>query len=156
MKNAHEALELLIWELRRAFRELADAADQHLLPLGIRAAERVFLEFLAREQDANSLSQLARKYSVSRQHIQQTLRRLPHPEWVEECADPADQRTILLRLSPQGKSIWKKIQAADREFLRRLAKRLPPGRVLAATAALRQLRSELDKTRKEISNEPSR
>ena len=148
MKSRDSALEQLIGELRRAFRELAEAADQQLRPLGIHASERAFLEFLAREQEPISLSQLARKYSVSRQHIQQTLRRLPHPEWVEEIEDPGDERTVLLRLSPKGRAAWEKIRVADRVFLDRLARRFPTEQLSAATGTIQQLRVELKTTLK--------
>lgn len=136
-------LEELLWEIRRTFRDLTEAADRELEPLGIQAADRAFLEFLAREQGPVSPSDLARKYSVSRQHIQQTLRRLPHPEWVEESADPADRRTILLSLSRSGRAAWQRIRVADRAFLGRLARRTDAKQVQAAAWLLRDLRREL-------------
>jgi DNA-binding MarR family transcriptional regulator len=133
----------LVWELRRAFRELAAAGDRELQTLGIRTRERAFLEFLAREKEPISLCGLARKYSVSRQYIHQTLRGLPHPEWVEEIPDSADSRTVLLRLSRKGKAAWEKIREVDHAFLNRLAGRLSHEGLAAATDLLRQLRREL-------------
>ena len=141
-----EALAELIWELRRAFRDLAAAAGRELQTLDLSPADRAFLEFLAREQEPVSLSDLARKHSVSRQHIHQTWRRLSHPEWVEEIPDSADRRSVRLRLSKAGRAGWKRIQAVDQAFLRRLARRLPPERVGDATGLLRQLRRELQPT----------
>jgi DNA-binding MarR family transcriptional regulator len=143
MEPRAESLEQLIWELRRAFRELAAAADRELQKIGIQAGSRAFLEFLARETEPVSLSDLARKYSVTRQHIHQTLRRLPNPEWVEQVPDPADGRTVLLRLSRKGRSAWNRIRDLDRAFLRKLAGRLSQERVVAATDLLRQVRHEL-------------
>jgi DNA-binding MarR family transcriptional regulator len=143
MKTRPESLEELIWEIRRAFRELTVAADRELRALAIEAGDRAFLEFLARETEAVSLSELARKYSVSRQHIHQTLRRLPHPEWVEEIADSADRRIVRLQLSEQGRACWERIRAVDRAFLSLLAGRLPQERVEEAAGLLRQLRREI-------------
>ena len=143
MKVRPESLEQLIWELRRAFRELAAAADRELQVLGIQARDRAFLEFLARETEPISLSELARKHAVSRQHIHQTLRRLPHPEWVEEIPDSTDQRVLRLRLSRKGRAYWDKIRVVDRAFLERLGERLPQERVVAATDLLRHLRRDL-------------
>lgn len=153
MKRRKDVLEQMIWELRRAFRELAAAADANLHPLGIQASERAFLEFLAREAVPVSLSHLARKHSVSRQHIQQMLRRLNHPEWIEEIADENDKRTILLRLSPAGQSIWKKIRAADHEALERLARQLSSKEIQLATGTIRRLRQELKNMKEEYSHE---
>jgi DNA-binding MarR family transcriptional regulator len=143
MESRAESLEQLIWELRRAFRELAAAADRELQKIGIQAGDRAFLEFLAREAEPVSLSDLARKYSVTRQHIHQTLRRLPNPEWVDEVPDATDGRTVLLRLSRKGRAAWNRIRDLDRAFLSKLAGRLSRERVAAATDLLRQIRHEL-------------
>jgi DNA-binding MarR family transcriptional regulator len=153
MKARLQCLEQLIWELRRAFRELTAAADHELQLLGIEARDRAFLEFLARESEPISLSDLARKYSVSRQHIHQTLRRLPHPEWVEEIPDSADRRAIRLRLSRQGRACWDKVRVVDRALLERLGKRLSQERVVAATDLLRHLRRELLPDKESIDEE---
>ena len=97
-------LETLTWELRRAFRDLAAAGDRALESLGIRTRDRALLEFLARESAPISLSELARKRSVSRQHIHQSLRRLSRPEWVHQRRDPIDHRNVLLSLSREGRA----------------------------------------------------
>ena len=152
MNDRMGTLEEFIWELRRTFRDLADAADQQLRVMNIQAADRALVEFLARERKPVSISQLARKYSVSRQHIQQTLRRLPHPEWIEEAADPADRRTVMLCLSRQGYAAWKRIREADGAFLNRLSRRFTKEKVRAGTDLLKQLRREL-KTAKETPND---
>jgi len=152
MKARPESLEQLIWELRRAFRDLAATADRELQTLGIQPGDRAFLEFLARETEPVSLSGLARKYAVSRQHIHQTWRRLPHPEWVEEIPDSADRRTVRLRLSRKGRAFWERVRAVDQAFLNRIVKRLSQERVVAATDLLRQLRREIP-LGKEIASE---
>jgi DNA-binding MarR family transcriptional regulator len=152
MKARTESMEVLIWEIRRAFRDLAAAADRELQELELQAGDRAFLEFLAREPEPVSLSELARKYSMSRQHIQQTLRRLPHPEWVEELPDLTDRRAIRVCLSRKGRAYWKKIRVVDREFLNRLAKNLSEERVVAATELLRQIRHRVS-PEKEIADE---
>ncbi len=143
MKSKAESLEKLIWQMRRAFRELTAAADCELQELGIRAGDRALLEFLAREAQPISLSDLARKYSLSRQHIHQTLRHLPHPGWVEETENPNDRRAVLLSLSRRGRRFWERIREADAALLTQLAARLSEDRVTAATVLLKQLRAEL-------------
>lgn len=152
MKSRAESLEQLIWEVRRVFRELAVAADRELQSIGIRAGDRAFLEFLARQTEPISLSDLARNYSLSRQHIHQRLRGLPNPEWVDEMPDPADGRTVLLRLSRKGRAQWNRIRDVDRAFLSKLAERLSQEEVAAATDLLRQLRHGLSPG-KEITDE---
>src|SRR5262245_50750309 len=78
------AIEALLWETRRLFRTLAIAADEALKPLKVTASDRALIEFLAKEPGPISLAELARKRSVSRQHIHQSLNRLKKPGWIKK------------------------------------------------------------------------
>jgi DNA-binding MarR family transcriptional regulator len=138
-----DALEGLFWETRRLFRALAAAADAALTPLGITASDRALLEFLARETDPISVADLARKRSVSRQHIHQSLNRLPNQRWVERLPDPADARSTLLRLTDEGRSLWKEVRNIDRTVLRQLARKTDTAKVEAAAKTLRAIRETL-------------
>jgi DNA-binding MarR family transcriptional regulator len=135
-------MEDLIWEVRRLFRELGQAGDVALARVGVTAAERALLEFLAKEEAPVTLSELARKRAVSRQHIHQTLSRL-NRNWVNRSHDPADARSVSISLSKEGRAFWKRIRAMDGEWLQRLEGRLTEREVLAATAALRKVREAL-------------
>ena len=138
-----DVLEGLIWETRRLFRALTEAADEALQPLGITASDRALIEFLAREPGPISLAALARKRSVSRQHIHQSLGRLRDPRWIARQPDPDDARSTLLQLTDEGRSLWKEIRAVDRAVLRRLARPLDAAKVKAATGTLHDLRRAL-------------
>jgi DNA-binding MarR family transcriptional regulator len=138
-----DAVEDLTWETRRLFRALAAAADEALQPLNITAGERALIEFLAREPEPISLAELARKRSVSRQHIHQSLRRLRRPGWIEKRADPHDARSVLLQLTKEGRSLWKQIRAVDRALLRRIAQHVDAGRARSAAQTLREMREVL-------------
>jgi DNA-binding MarR family transcriptional regulator len=137
-------LEALLWETRRLFRAAAQAADAALEPLGITAGDRALLEFLAREDAPISLSALARKRSVSRQHIHQTLARLPHAGWVTRAPDPMDARSLQLSLSPTGRAAWKKIRAADRALLQRIESELDAAALRASAETLRAVRARFE------------
>jgi len=138
-----QAVEDLIWETRRLFQALAIAADEALQPLDIGASDRALIEFLARETDPISLAELARKRSVSRQHIHQSLSRLKNPRLIERTPDPNDARSILLQLTEEGRSLWKEIRKIDYIVLRRLARDVDTARAQAATKTLRGLREIL-------------
>jgi DNA-binding MarR family transcriptional regulator len=135
-------VEELIWEIRRLFRELSQAADHALEPLGINAAERALLEFLAREAAPVSLSEIARNRAVSRQHIHQTLARLD-PRWVVRTSVPGDSRSVALGLSAAGREFWKRIRAVDRQLIARLGKQVDRADAQAAAATLHKLRATL-------------
>jgi DNA-binding MarR family transcriptional regulator len=141
-----EAIDGLIWEMRRLSRALAVAADRALAPLQITASERALIEFLARESGPISVAALARKRSVSRQHIHQSLERLHNPEWIEKSPDPDDARSALLRLTPAGKALWKEIRRVDRTVLREVARQVEPFRANAAAETLRDIRRALGGT----------
>ncbi|MFI5180968.1 MAG: MarR family winged helix-turn-helix transcriptional regulator [Thermoanaerobaculia bacterium] len=143
MNDSADRLERLCWEIRRTFRDLAAAADVELEPLGIHVGDRALLEFLAHEPAPVSLSDLARKRSVSRQHIHQALKRLPDPSWIDRLQNPVDLRTLMLRLSPKGRAFFRRVRARDAAFFERLAPRVPRAEVESATRLLRQLRREL-------------
>src|SRR4051812_48472566 len=108
-----DVVEELVWETRRLFRALSATADEALKPLHITASERALIEFLAREPRPISLAELARKRSVSRQHIHQSLHKLRNPAWIEKRPDPHDARSVLLQLTTQGRALWKQIRAID-------------------------------------------
>jgi DNA-binding MarR family transcriptional regulator len=134
--------EDLIWEVRRLFRELGRAGDAALAPLGITASERALLEFLAKEQEPVTLSEIARKRAVSRQHIHQTLSRL-NRKWIDRRNDPSDARSLSLSLSKEGRAFWTRIREVDSELLQRLERQLAAKDVRAATATLRKVREAL-------------
>jgi DNA-binding MarR family transcriptional regulator len=136
-------LETTLWETRRLFRALTLAADELLSPLGINASHRALLEFLAREGAPISLSALARKRSVTRQHIHQTLAHLPNSEWIVREGDPEDARSVLLSLSRSGRAFWKKVRAADRSLLRCLERDLDPVALRACAQTLKNVRARL-------------
>src|SRR4030095_10318802 len=94
--------ERLIWETRRLFRAAAATADEALRPLGMTASDRALIEFLARGPGPGTLAELARKRSVSRQHIHQSLARVPDRRWIEKTPDPNDARSVLLQLTDDG------------------------------------------------------
>lgn len=139
-----QSVETLVWELRRLFHALAAVADRELVPLGITAGDRALLEFLAREQAPISLAALARKRRVSRQHIHQSLARLPNQAWIAKRPDPDDARSVLLQLTRQGRLFWKQIRVVDRAVLARIGRGVNPWKVRAATATLREIRALLE------------
>ena len=143
MNSSAELLESLSGEVRRSFRDLSQAAELALDPLGVTASDRAILEFLAVQSAPVSLSELARRSSVSRQHIHQSIRRLPNSGWVESAASPDDHRVVLLRLTREGRAFWRKVRAADQRFLSRFARRFRSEELRVAISVLQRIRSEL-------------
>ena len=141
---AHQSVEALTWETRRLFRALAAAADQALAPLGLSAGDRALIEFLAREDGPITLAALARKRSVSRQHIHQSLSRIESRGWIDKRADPGDARSLLLQLTADGRRLWSRIRDVDRAILRRIARAVDERRAREAADTLRAIRAVLE------------
>jgi DNA-binding MarR family transcriptional regulator len=143
MRARSEILQSFTWELRRSFRDLAEAADAELQPLGLSVGDRALLEFLSREARPVSMAALARTYAVSRQHIQQSLRRPPMDAWVEEYTDPDDRRSVLITLNAKGRAVWKRIESVDGAFFDALAPAFTQEEIRQALQVLRKLRATL-------------
>jgi DNA-binding MarR family transcriptional regulator len=143
MRVRSATLQTFTWELRRAFRDLAEAADKALEPLGLTVGDRAMLEFLAREDRPVSMVALARTYAVSRQHIHQSMRRPPLDALIEEYADPDDRRSVLITLNSKGRGVWKRIQSADGAFFAALAPGFTQEEIQQAHQVLRKLRATL-------------
>ena len=59
------------WLVRRLFRAMADQADAYLHDAGLAAADRAVMEFLYPDLEL-TVPDIARRYQVSRQHVQVT------------------------------------------------------------------------------------
>ena len=143
VSSSIEHFRVFAWELRRSFRELAAAADEGFRPLGISVGDRAVLEFLSRERRPVSLSELARKHAVSRQHVHQAIRRLPDSAWVKISVKPNDARAVTVMLSPAGRAFWRRVQAWEEKVFLSIARSLDADEVKNATAFLRTLRASL-------------
>ena len=140
MTDPAPALERLISQVRRAFRELAAAAEGAWADLGLNAGDRAHLEHLAAAAGPRTLSALAREATVSRQHIQQGLRRLD-PALLVMGEDPADRRAVTVTLSPAGWALWQRVRERDAQVLGRLAMGLDSEQLVAAAGVLEEVRA---------------
>jgi DNA-binding MarR family transcriptional regulator len=143
MRTRPDTLQAFTWELRRSFRDLAEAADAELEPLGLSVGDRALLEFLSREDRPVAMAALARTYAVSRQHIHQSLRRPPLAALIDEFEDPEDRRSVLIALNAKGRALWKRIQAVDGAFFAALAPGFTQEEIQQAHQVLRKLRATL-------------
>jgi DNA-binding MarR family transcriptional regulator len=143
MRARSNTLQAFTWELRRSFRDLAEAADTQLEPLGLTVGDRALIEFLAREDRPVSMADLARTYAVSRQHIHHSLRRPPLDALIDEYANPDDRRSVLIALNAQGRGIWKRVQAVDEAFFLSLSPVFTQNEIQLAHQVLRKLRATL-------------
>ena len=100
------------WLIRRLFRAMADAADAYLADFGLTAAHRAVLEFLYPET-ALTVPDIARRYRVSRQHVQVTINDLLERGLVVSADNPRHKRSHLMRLTDQGQQTFARIREME-------------------------------------------
>lgn len=105
-KNPKQIYEL-IWCTRRLFQQLRATSDELLNGTGINASQRAVLEFLNQHQP-QTVSNMAREKTVSRQHIQTVVNDLLQLDLVQTQDNPAHKRSPLISMTEQGKKLFKK------------------------------------------------
>jgi DNA-binding MarR family transcriptional regulator len=97
------------WLIRRLFRAMAERADAYLRNSGLTAADRAVMEFLYPDSQL-TVPQIARRYQVSRQHVQVTANRLLEEGLLRTHENPQHKRSPLLRLSELGRDAFAEIR----------------------------------------------
>jgi DNA-binding MarR family transcriptional regulator len=104
------------WLVRRLFRAMANKADAYLHDLGLTAADRAVMEFLFPDTQL-TVPDIARRYQVSRQHVQVTVNRLLDRGFLRSGDNPSHRRSPLIRLSQAGRSAFAEIRGIESELL---------------------------------------
>lgn len=114
----------IVWLIRRLFRALGQTANEYLRALGISAADRAVLEFL---YPAASLSvpEIAAKYQVSRQHVQVTVNGLLIAGLLMTRDNPRHKRSPLVALTDDGRKLFGRIRAREKEIVAGLFSEVP-------------------------------
>jgi DNA-binding MarR family transcriptional regulator len=107
------------WLIRRLFRAMADHADAYLHDAGLTAADRAVLEFLY--PDAHlTVPAIARRYQVSRQHVQVTVNRLLDRGLLQTLDNPRHKRSPLMALTESGQQTFAALRRREAAVLDRL------------------------------------
>ncbi|WIX93180.1 MarR family transcriptional regulator [Amycolatopsis sp. DG1A-15b] len=134
----------LVWRLSTKWRV---AVDRALAPIGLTHAQYVFLASLSGLERAGaspSQRELADHTGLEALYVSKLARALDAEGLVERTRDPADTRTVRLRLTPRGREVTEPAIATVAELLDRLLAPLG-GRTGDRTAALaRELTLLLD------------
>ena len=104
------------WLVRRLFRAMANKADAYLHDLDLTAADRAVMEFLFPDAQL-TVPDIARRYQVSRQHVQVTVNRLLDRGLLRSGDNPSHRRSPLIRLSGAGRSAFTEIRGIESELL---------------------------------------
>ena len=108
MNTSNDAYKVT-WLIRRLFRAMAERADAYLRDSGLTVADRAIMEFLYPDVEL-TVPQIARRYQVSRQHVQVTANRLIEEGLLQAHNNPQHRRSPLLRLSDLGRDTFAEIR----------------------------------------------
>jgi len=96
------------WLIRRFFRAMGALADDYLADANLSAADRAVMKFLYPDKEL-SVPDIARRYDVSRQHVQVTVNGLVVRGLLRSVANPKHKRSRLTRLSSLGRDSFAEI-----------------------------------------------
>jgi DNA-binding MarR family transcriptional regulator len=122
--NRTEKAYEITWLIRRLFRSMAETADGYLKDSGLTVADRAVMEFLFPDE-AMSVPGIARRYKVSRQHVQVTVNALIEKGLVRSIENPRHKRSRLIRLSSLGRDCFDEIFRNEARLLERLFADIP-------------------------------
>lgn len=130
------------WLIRRLFRAMADRADRYLRDVGVSAADRAVLEFLSPDRQL-TVPDIARRYQVTRQHVQATANGLLHRGLLQTVANPRHKRSPLLRLSERGQQLFTRIRRREALLLDELFADIEIADIATTRRTLQQLLDQL-------------
>lgn len=144
MTSKTESLHQATREVRACFNRLKAVADDIHADLGVTAALRAIIEYLA-ENGPHTAPQIARAKGVTRQHIQVSADALVEAGFVAFSENPAHKRSQLMGLTGKGQTAFAEMRKRETAILKQLAENHDPAELAAAVEVLRRLHADLDK-----------
>lgn len=133
----------ITWLIRRVFRALGTRADEYLGEAGQTAADRAVMEFL-HPHARLSVPEIARRYQVSRQHVQVTVNKLLDQGLLASEENPKHKRSVLIRLSQAGRERFGEIQRTEAVLIDKLFADLNDIDIAVTHRTLRSLLDQLN------------
>lgn len=143
MTRRERQVEQMTRLVRRCFQRLRAAGEALHGDLGINASLRAVLESLYENGD-QTVPQIARAKSVSRQHIQVIVDALVSLRHAAVLANPAHKRSPLIALTAQGRGTFEQMRRREADLLSALAANIDADDADAALRALAALADALD------------
>ena len=132
----------ITWLVRRLFRAMGARADDYLADSGLSAADRAVMEFLYPDQ-ALSVPDIARRYDVSRQHVQVTVNGLLSRGLLRSIVNPRHKRSRLIRLSSLGRDSFAEIRRNETTVVQHVFEDIPDDALNTTKATLTALLAKI-------------
>lgn len=133
----------VFWRTRRLFQRLG--TEFQPVPGGapLSASQRAVLEFLDRG-GAQTVPEIARQRSVSRQHIQVGVNELLERGWLETQPNPAHRRSPLILLTQAGRDRLAAAQTVEETIVAEISRHFAPEDLVATARTLAALEKFFD------------
>ena len=128
----------ITWLVRRLFRAMGAHADAYLAAADLSAADRAVMDFLYPQQEL-SVPDIARRYDVSRQHVQVTVNGLLARGLLRSTRNPKHKRSRLIRLSDLGRDSFTEIRKNETAVVQQLFDGIPDDALDTTKATLKAL-----------------
>jgi len=133
----------IVWLVRRLFRALGQKSEEMLQDRNISAADRAVMEFLFPDETL-SVPDIARKYQVSRQHVQVTVNSLIDKGLVSAAENPRHRRSALMKLTRSGRKLFSAVLDQDKRAVRKLFSNVTQKDTATTRKTLQTLLDELN------------
>ena len=105
------------------FQQLRAVSDELHEDIGVTASQRAVLELLD-QYNSQTVPQIARERSVSRQHIQAIVNELLARDLVETVDNPTHKRSSFIQLTSSGRQLFKSIKERETKLLEMMEKQI--------------------------------
>jgi DNA-binding MarR family transcriptional regulator len=136
--SSSSSLYQVIWQTRRLFQRLRASSEDLLVGTGINASERALLEFLYGQQP-QTVPQIAREKSVSRQHIQTVANELLSLKLIDSLSNPDHKRSRFLKLTAKGQALFESIRNKETAVLELMKKRFRQEEIVTTIETLKSI-----------------
>jgi DNA-binding MarR family transcriptional regulator len=123
MKEQNDTYQI-VWLTRRLFRAMAQKSNDSLQDLDITVADRAVLEFLHPDEEL-SVPEIAKRYQVSRQHVQVTVNGLLESGNLATKSNPRHKRSPLNVLTSKGRALFGEIRKRDTIIVEQMFSHVP-------------------------------
>ncbi|MGW1747205.1 MarR family winged helix-turn-helix transcriptional regulator [Streptomyces sp. NPDC002092] len=124
---------------RRAVRKVEQGEAVEGVSVGIRAV----LDLL-RQSDPMTVPQMGRILALSRQFVQRMVNDAAAQGWVEAIPNPAHQRSLLIRITDEGRATINAILGREHHLNRQVGGDLTDAELRATVRVLREMLKALD------------
>jgi DNA-binding MarR family transcriptional regulator len=137
-----ETIYILIRAIRACFHLMGNVGDDLHRQFGITASMRAVMESLY-EGGPQTVPQVARSKSVTRQHIQTLVDQLLEAGLAVGAPNPDHKRSPLIELTQLGHEAFEDMQRREQSLLTQLTAALPARDLMIAVETIRKLNEQL-------------